>query len=514
MADNNNNYIQQVQQPDAFQTIGKMMNFAGQAQQLQSARQDYQRGGIALEKERALLQPQIEQGVAQSESAKIGAEKARQSLPLEISRLQAESERARTGADEASLALKTRNENIAKNTVGALVTNPAFINGSPDARHHILNATEGFLNAQGLATKAGGAVDETRKLIDSKVSPDDMTQHMRLYIQQLSTPTEKAGALNATPGMVNNNQQVVPAVVNPYNASNPAGNKPVQLQVGPAAEQVDPNTGAKSLVGPQPANGGPWLGPEPQGAFRGDPAAVEKWLGAIVDPVERANAIRALHNQMGGVPQKPIQTGLATGQEKNVEGSVAVVNRDWEQTAKNAETAGQDVGVLQNMKKYAKGAITGVESDRRSYITGLAGLLKMDKAQLEKTNTDLLAKNSAMLALAGGDTNLAKTLAESANPNTKMTPEAIEEAANQVIGQRKLAIAKQRFLQPFKALNNENAYAAALTEFNAHADPRILQLPSMSKEEKAKLLGAMTPAEQDAFIKSTRRLHELGVSVD
>jgi hypothetical protein len=77
---------------------------------------------------------------------------------------------------------------------------------------------------------------------------------------------------------------------------------------------------------------------------------------------------------------------------------------------------------------------------------------------MARTDTDLLAKNSNMLALAGGNTDLARTLAESANPNTKMTPQAIQAAADQVIAQQKLALAKQKLLQPIKALNDPAMY--------------------------------------------------------
>lgn len=70
------NYIQQIQQPDSFKTIGSMLNFAGQAQQLRNSQQDYQRGGVALEKERALLNPSIRSGEAAASSAETGAKAA------------------------------------------------------------------------------------------------------------------------------------------------------------------------------------------------------------------------------------------------------------------------------------------------------------------------------------------------------------------------------------------------------------------------------------------------------
>lgn len=53
----------QIQTPDAMKSIGSMLNFAGQAQNLQ-------RGNVALEQERALLKPNIAKGQAESERSK------------------------------------------------------------------------------------------------------------------------------------------------------------------------------------------------------------------------------------------------------------------------------------------------------------------------------------------------------------------------------------------------------------------------------------------------------------
>ncbi len=135
----------------------------------------------------------------------------------------------------------------------------------------------------------------------------------------------------------------------------------------------------------------------------------------------------------------------------------------------------------------------------------------MDAGQMAKTETDKLAKNANMLALAGGNTDLARTLAEMANPNSKMTPEAIKAAADQVIAQKKLMLAKQAFMQPFKALNDPDVYSRALTQFNAAADPRILQLGDMTEAEKVKMKAAMSDAERAEFGEKIRKLQGLGI---
>lgn len=212
-----------------------------------------------------------------------------------------------------------------------------------------------------------------------------------------------------------------------------------------------------------------------------------------------------------------IQVSPGLGQSEAVQGVIQPVTKDWADTQANAANASRNIGILQNIKQFAPGAVTGVGNERRSYIAGLAGLLGMSEQQLEKTDTDLLAKNANMLALAGGNTDAARALAESANPNVHMTPQAIQHAADQVIAQQQLALKKQEFLQSHiaKAATDPTdrgaSYTKALAQWNEIADPRILQLSSMSQEEKIRMKNSMTPAEQKAFGEKLKMAHKLGI---
>lgn len=215
--------------------------------------------------------------------------------------------------------------------------------------------------------------------------------------------------------------------------------------------------------------------------------------------------------------QQGIQMAPALGQPEAVSGVLGPVTKDWADTQANAANASRNIGLLQNIKQYATGAVTGVANERRSYIAGLAGLLGMSEDELKKTSTDLLAKNSNMLALAGGNTDAARALAESANPNVHMTPEAIHHAADQVISQQELALKKQQFLQGYvsKAANDPSdrgrAYTQALSQWNQVADPRILQLRNMSPQEKAQMKASMTPGERAAFGMKLRQAEKMGI---
>src|SRR4029077_18987619 len=115
--------------------------------------------------------------------------------------------------------------------------------------------------------------------------------------------------------------------------------------------------------------------------------------------------------------RRPRAPAHPPGAETAPQGSAATANQDWDATVKGGQYASTNIANLQNIKRFSKEASTGVGSERRALISGIAGYLHMDSGEMAKTSTDLLAKNSNMLALAGGDTNLAKTLAEMANPN-------------------------------------------------------------------------------------------------
>lgn len=223
-------FIANAPQTNPMTAVKDILGFVQGAQALQQ-------GNINLQRSTATLPYDIERSKAESSRAQTEATGAAQKLPIEIKTLQAQSETARTGADSASLALRTRNEDLARNTVAALTTNPAFISGGPEARHHILDSTEKYLNAQGLPTTPGGAVDQTRKLIDEGINGDAMRQHMAQFIQQGAAPAEKAGALNAVPGAVNNGQQTQFVGTNPYNAAN-APIPPVQMQLPPGSVET------------------------------------------------------------------------------------------------------------------------------------------------------------------------------------------------------------------------------------------------------------------------------------
>jgi hypothetical protein len=417
---------------------------------------------------------------------------------------------------KAALGLADQSRALLGSTVGALATKPDLTKA---------DVTEQLNQLRDQAPDAAPIIDVWEKGLKSL---PDTPAALQQVVMRARSQVMGAGAQQTaqTPSgvPVSNGQQT--SVVNTNPGAGPIG-APIpgttqQMQLPPTTPVYDPATRAPGYLGPQAVGGAPSLAPIPpaEQAAR-DQARLQilqqeraQWMAAPDTPAKAQN-IADLDKQIaatlgGHAPRQAfVASGPPLGTVENVAGTVDAVNKDWNATNESARSAQQDIGVLQKIKELAPGAITGVASDRRQYLAGLAGLIGMSTEQMEKTNTDLLAKNTNMLALAGGDTNLAKLMAESANPNTHMTPQAIQDAANQVIAQRKLALAKQAYMSNFKA--DPDQYTKELSHFNQVADPRILQLRDMSRDEIARMKGAMTAAEQREFGQKIRKMQSMGL---
>lgn len=180
---------------------------------------------------------------------------------------------------------------------------------------------------------------------------------------------------------------------------------------------------------------------------------------------------------------------------------------DFAETQKTATSSEPRIALFQNIKKLAPEAFTSTGGARKELASGIAQAIGMDVYTAEKIATDELAKSSAMLSLAGGNTDMARQLAEAANPNKKMTEGAIKEIANQMIGMERMNQAKYKFLQP--AANNPQAYADRLAKFNQVNDFRIFQ--EASPEQVAKLKASMSINEQKLMGEKIKLARQLGL---
>jgi len=180
---------------------------------------------------------------------------------------------------------------------------------------------------------------------------------------------------------------------------------------------------------------------------------------------------------------------------------------DFTASQKDASEALPRIALFQNIKKLAPEAFTGVGGARKELATGIANAIGIDIYTAEKTATDELAKNSALLSMVGGNTDAARLLAEAANPNKKMTKDAINEVADQMIGVEKLKQAKVKYLAPFA--NDPQKYAQALNTFNEVNDFRIFQ--EATPEQVRRLKSSMSKEAQAEMSRKIARARQLGL---
>jgi hypothetical protein len=385
------------------------------------------RGSLALQKEKATLEP-------------------------EIAATKAQSERIQVEAKKAGIDLGQHTANIARGLYGGYLTDPDFVNGNKKEMIKKLKEAKSFLTSQGLTP------------------PDEGKGHEDLI--SLTEKDPKAAYQTIKNGvLVANGPQSQLAQTTPQYTTNAAG------------QIVGLTTGTNQISAPNEAPQG-----QPQIAPQGQPQ------GGAPSQIQGQFTQRQLLN-----PTR------ATAEMGNV--AATNLSADFTATQQAASGAEPRIALFQNIKKLAPEAFTGVGGQRKELAAGIAQAVGMDIFTTEKMSTDELAKTSAMLSLAGGNTDMARQLAEAANPNKKMNEQAIKQIADQMIGMEKLNQAKYKFLQP--VANDPAAYADRLQKFNQVNDFHIFQ--ETTPEEVAKLKRSMSPDQQRAMGEKIKLARQLGL---
>ena len=187
--------------------------------------------------------------------------------------------------------------------------------------------------------------------------------------------------------------------------------------------------------------------------------------------------------------------------------NAATASADWATTSTDAGVAQQRIATLQKIRQLAPDAFTGVGGARKELIAGLANAIGISAFEAEKTATDELRKNANLLALAGGNTDAARALAEMANPNTKMNAQAIKEVVNQLIGIESMKAAKANYLGQYRTFPDN--YIKQLELFNNIADSRLFQ--EMTREEVAKMKASLSETELAELSRKIRVAKIMGV---
>lgn len=485
----------QAKAPDAMSSLASMLNIAGGAQ--------------ALKKAKATFDSDVSQRASEASSAGSRATVDQANVDPLIAQQAAQTSTAQTGAEQAKYALHKDYTGTMLQTAAGAMRDPRITGegGQYDPAAAGKALSDAFEQARAKGVPTDQALLAIAPFMNAIHQPGAVAQMLQnTVLGQMGAPSQASAVAPSGVGVTNGQQSSV-VNTNPFagqvGATIPGTEQ--QMQLPPTTPTME--NGTPGYLGPQPVQG--------QGGF--DPSKVSPAQKAAMvadSPEGYANGLEAFYKRGQTQPAR-VTTGLPVGASGAIEGTQGAINDHWKGAITSSNSAQQDIGVLQNIKQHAAGAATGIAADKQTLVAGIAGMLGMDAGELAKTNADLLAKNSAMLALAGGDTNLARTMAEAATPNSHMTKEAIVQAADQVIAQRKLALARTQFLMPFKGMadhGNPEMYNNALVQFNSVADPRVIQFTSMTPEEKIHLKSSMTEQERAEFGAKLGKARSLGIA--
>jgi hypothetical protein len=223
----------------------------------------------------------------------------------------------------------------------------------------------------------------------------------------------------------------------------------------------------------------------------------------IVTPTGQSQLVGTL-SQRGN---QPMVTGLGPAQTSLLTAGGTTISSDLATTMADAKEAPGRVAIFQNIKKFAPESFTGVGGQRKELAAGILNAIGISAYEAEKVSTEELAKNSALLALAGGNTDASRALAEIANPNKKLNEKAILAIADQMIGIENMKIARAGYLTPVQ--NDATQYSQRQLQFNQIADPRIFQ--EMTAQDVAKLKASMSAAEQAELTRKIRLARQMGI---
>lgn len=321
-----------VQVPDAMKSISGMLNFVQQAQNLQTSRQDFERGGVTLERERALLKPAIEQGVAAASTAT-------------------------TGAARSKFQLQGEQQSAAMRIAGGLNGDPRIKSNDPDKVIEALLEARDQMIASGVPRQA--AEWQTSQLISKAHQPGAVPQLIINAIRQNQDAAGQAANVNPPVSLVNTGGALHPAQLQPLAPGGmQPGGQPIPLTISPGETQtvgVGPG-GANQVIekapagnvtgifappsgaGPAAAPGAPPLGPRmPQ--FQ--PGDVQE-LGPLTEHRTAARAALAqagdLHQNNRGILEEidKVQTGVVGPSLQRMFGAMGIGGAGFDSAEKRA----------------------------------------------------------------------------------------------------------------------------------------------------------------------------------
>ncbi len=422
----------------------------------------------------SLSDPSIYQNIKQTDALdQIGAitdvsrrnlafQKEKELYAPSVAQAKAVSETAVTQAEGARAKLQKDYFGIAADEANALVNDPRLEKINPADHKSVVAAGDALVSATDRMIKQGVPAPLAHTLTSK-------------YFQMLNDPNQ---AGNIRQDMLNSIQARI-------GAQGQQGLQTPQYTTNAAGEIIGLKSGSNQIVSPAEVGG-----------------AVAP-AGAPIAPIAPAGgAVGQMNNQF--IPKKSLNPTRADVGFSTT--PVEIASKDLADTISLAKGAEPRIAIFQNIKRLAPESFTSTGGARKELLSGIAQAVGIDAYTLEKTATDELAKNSAMLTLAGGNTDMARQIAEAANPNKKMTENAIKLMADQLIGVERMNQAKAKYLGD---VQNPQEYQKKMNVFNQINDSRIFQ--ESNPEEVRKLKASMSPDEQRRMGEKIKLAKSLGL---
>lgn len=392
-----------------------------------------------------------------------------------------------------------------------------WVNGQPVSRR--IQGTDEILSANAAAIKAGenrgtlAPIDALPRNPDGTYTPATVAQVINPDMSMGAAPKyndidQKYGFPPGTVASLeraesNGNRNAV----SPKGAQGLFQMMPdTQKQPGYGLGKLDPNNpedAAKYLSKMRDLSGGNLEG------------ALAKYNAGPVGNPNNPETSSYVKNVMGGIGQAPRGAGEPFGLKKSVEGNVDLANTRYKALVDKNVNAPVMLDALDNVMKYAPGAITGGLADRREFINSLEALVPgFSGATTAQEKTDLLKKNMNRIVGAGsnvpGATDALRNIVEAANPNSKMGLKAINEASRQLKSIIKMEMANQKAIEPYKLNNDFSSVIKNDAEFARNADPKIWELEDMNPQERASFIGGLSPKAAKDLLEKRAKIKSLG----
>ena len=482
---------------------------------------------------------------ADASTAESGAAVGQGTIGSRIDQSTAAASTAQTGAQSAGVDLNTKRTQNSAQALQALISDPAIT--AKGSQYDPAKAVASIKRISAYAIETGqdpARVNATAdRMISASGTEGGSSQVLRGIVQSMLTPNETVASANPQNTYPNNGKFQTPTAQNPYSAQFNADKNQARIvnDNGPNTETILPN-GQKAVTGPPALQQGdqgftPPTGNMPQGQRNLAIGRATEDIAALrreaAIPGKNADQMQTLSSEHAKAqvrlqqaqampadtdPRYPnaIPNTLPAGQADSIAATQKGINDHYRGLQDNAASSAQDIGVLQNIMSHAKGASTGIGSEKAAIAQAIFGKLGITKAQESSVDYDMLAKSSAMLALAGGNTDAAKSLATAANPNSHMSEEAIRQAAQQIIAQKKMTLEGLKIFQPLKDMSDRGhpeAYSAMIPKYSANADPKTIEFSSMTGPQREQFKSSMSPEKQKAFRAQMLMMESMGAKL-